>query len=181
MKTYTYSNSLGRVETKPRYDLREPAFRRYEPYIAKALLGSYILNPMAELGLTPTTFVARFRDAILAKKRFGYRSFSVNCEPEELDAIRATESVDGNVIIKNEVAECRAQEVRTASKELDFTPIESFRDEVIAGKHPDGVSVDCSLIELPHIVDYLNSHRRQGCAFVTRDSKVFFFPDSSDV
>lgn len=181
MKSYHYSRTLGKIEVMPRYDLREPAFRRYEPYIAKALQGSYLLNPMAELGVSPATFIARFRDAILAKQRFGYKSISVSCDALELNVIRAYQTPDGNVTVENVAADCRAQEVRTAAKELDFAPIDSMRDEVIAGKHPDGLSVDCSLIDLPHIVDYLKSHPRQGCAFVTRDSKVFFFPDSSDV
>lgn len=56
----------------PRADLREPAFRKYEAFIAAACKGSIVLNPLE--GQTSTTFQARIRDAILGYKRYKYVS-----------------------------------------------------------------------------------------------------------
>lgn len=55
-----------------RTDLREPAFRKYEAFIAAACKGSVTLNPLN--GQSTTTFQARLRDAILGYTRYKYVS-----------------------------------------------------------------------------------------------------------
>lgn len=57
----------------PRIDLREPAFRKYEPYIIKACHGELVVDPI-RLNMKASTFMARFRDAVLAYKKYNYHS-----------------------------------------------------------------------------------------------------------
>lgn len=60
-----------------RPDLREPAFRKYEPFLARAVLAeritinAYELIPMR---MKAHTFAIRCKDAILAYNRFEYKS-----------------------------------------------------------------------------------------------------------
>jgi len=57
----------------PRTTLREPAFRRFEPYLAQALVAPLEHDPKAE-GLTQEVWLRQARDARLAFVRYGYTS-----------------------------------------------------------------------------------------------------------
>ena len=94
-------NNMFPSNTLPRYDLRETAFRRYEALIAEACRGSFTYDPFI-MGIKPRTFVARFRDAILGYKRYGYESFVI---PKDfnLDSITCVELTDGRVHIRRMV------------------------------------------------------------------------------
>ena len=83
----------------PRHDLREVAFRKYEPYIAAACNGSTTFDP-AKLGLKPRTFIARFNDAVLGLTRYHYKS---NYVPTSFDFkhLHLHELTDGQVYVKN--------------------------------------------------------------------------------
>lgn len=86
----------------PRYDLREPAFRRYERYIQRATERSYIINPREELNLSPNTFILRFRDAITGFKRYHYSSTIP--KDFEFKRIRLRETDNGEVLVENILA-----------------------------------------------------------------------------
>lgn len=88
----------------PRYDLREPAFRRYEPFIARALVnGRLLVNPIAEFDLKPSTFKARFRDAVRAYRLYKYKSTQIPANvPYDLSV---NETANGLILIVNELAE----------------------------------------------------------------------------
>lgn len=61
----------------PRTDLREPAFRRYEPFLARAVLAEKATIGLSELlpmKMKAHTFAIRCKDAILAYNTFGYHS-----------------------------------------------------------------------------------------------------------
>jgi len=68
----------------PRPSESEDVFRRYEPYIALAALGSYVIDPKAEplarkgKGVTHHTFNTYFRDAVAAYFRYGYSSVKIH-------------------------------------------------------------------------------------------------------
>lgn len=95
----------GRV--KPRHDLREPAFRRYENVMAKAatmrqlILQSFEL-PIGLTGRRPSakTFVARFTDAKLGFKRYGYKTYLIP-KGFDVDNLVAYEMNDDSVVIRN--------------------------------------------------------------------------------
>src|SRR5512146_2172573 len=108
----------------PRFDLREPAFRKYETFIAQACYQhEFKVNPMMRLRVSPATFVARFRDALLAYKTYGYHSDAIP-KGAVLSGIKAFELVGGvDVLIKNETM-CTAQaqvQNSTAAEQLVLT------------------------------------------------------------
>lgn len=94
----------------PRRDLREDAFRRYEPFIAKALECSITINPRTEM--TPPmkayTFCTRFRDALLGYVRYMYtpKLFPVDAD---VSVLKAHEHPNGNVIIENLISNERGK------------------------------------------------------------------------
>lgn len=91
----------------PRHDLREPAFRRYENCIAKAatqrqLILSFLELPMGLTGKRASckTFVARFADAKLGYKRYGYKSYLIP-KNFDVDNLVAYEMTQDSVVIRN--------------------------------------------------------------------------------
>lgn len=65
----------------PRYDLREPAFRRYERYIARACEQDMLVIDVSkdrvtagERIITARSFCLRFRDAVMGYLRYHYKS-----------------------------------------------------------------------------------------------------------
>lgn len=101
------SASADATELAIRHDLREPAFRKYEQYIADACnTGSFTLTPLLpdKSGkLKPVkadTFVTRFSDAILAYRRYSYPS-SLIPPNYDLSYIKARALANGKVLISN--------------------------------------------------------------------------------
>jgi hypothetical protein len=85
----------------PRSTLRYKAFRRYEQYIALAQQQQLtIVNPKT-MGITPATFIRRFRDAILGLTRYSYPSETVKTD-YNFKHIRLAERKDGSVKIIND-------------------------------------------------------------------------------
>lgn len=92
-----------------RRDLKEEAFRKYEPFIAKACMGSFMVDP-STLGpqdgfkkpVGGATFKARFSDALLAYRQFGYASGMI---PPDYNTrwIKSTLMEDGRVLLENEM------------------------------------------------------------------------------
>lgn len=103
------------MKTLPRRDLRESAFRRYEADIARGTRETFILTPV---GVTPLTYCARFKDAILGFQRYKYQSFLIP-EGFDLSLLTVHETADGRVLIKN-----RAAVSQTLRKELDRASVE---------------------------------------------------------
>lgn len=63
----------------PRVDLREGAFRKYEPFIAKASKQRTIFTPSTmTTPMKPQSFIARFRDAVRGYKLFKYHSIHLS-------------------------------------------------------------------------------------------------------
>lgn len=88
-------------KTLPRFELREPAFRRLEPIIARAAMksGTLTLNPKTDLleygvSMNPHSFALRFRDAILGMKRYGYKSTLIPSN-FDLSKLKVKEDVNG--------------------------------------------------------------------------------------
>lgn len=90
-----------------RDDLSENAFRKYEPFIAKACHGSIIIDP-ADLGpeegfkrrINSRSFRVRFLDAMLGYSRYGYASGQI---PPDYDitSIHPKLMSDGRVLLEN--------------------------------------------------------------------------------
>lgn len=97
---FSLSSILSPMNTppvRPRRDLREPAFRRYEALISKACGGSFIHRPQ---GQSAATFIARFYDARLAFRRYHYKSYQI-LSSYPLERIKLFELEDGRVFIQN--------------------------------------------------------------------------------
>ena len=85
----------------PRWDLREPQVRRFEPYIAKAcLVARFEVNAKEVLNLKAHSFASRFRDAKRAFKTNLYASSMIPAGTN-LDLIRVEELNDAVVEIRN--------------------------------------------------------------------------------
>lgn len=89
-------------EFMPRKDLLEPAFRRYEKLIARAIEQDYVVDPK-ELGtrMNARTFVARFNDAKRGYTLYGYESQLIP-KAFNLMFIKAVVGKNGMVLIYNE-------------------------------------------------------------------------------
>lgn len=98
-----YANDVA-----PRFDLREPAFRKYEPYILRAIeYGTFTIDPANcfidkhgnPKNIKPKTFCVRFTDALLGWRRYKYTSTIPKNYP--LNLISALELNNGKVKIIN--------------------------------------------------------------------------------
>src|SRR5690349_1249842 len=99
--------NVTQYDRMPRFDLREPAFRRYEPFMAEAAVkGQVIVHPY-EFPASKTrqmkkanTFICRFYDAKTAYKRYHYVSRTI---PKDfsVENLKCTELRDGSVLIEN--------------------------------------------------------------------------------
>src|SRR5260370_30569193 len=94
------TDPLKPVDVLPRYDLREKAFKKYERYINQALHEAYTFDPILVMQVRPTTFICRFRDAILGFQRYHYPSILFS-QSADFAAIRLYETSDGKVSIVN--------------------------------------------------------------------------------
>lgn len=86
------------VKIKPREGLREPNFRKYEDYIARACKGSVVISPV---GMKASTFVVMVREAIRGFKLYNYYSNKIPVN-YELRRLQVFETEDDKVLIKNE-------------------------------------------------------------------------------
>ena len=108
------------IDSVPRSDLREKAFRKYERYINRALHETYELDPGVELQMKPATFIARFKDAILGFQRYRYSSILFT-QDADFNAIRLYELPTGYVRIINTtvLAAINSPKVLRAAKDRD--------------------------------------------------------------
>jgi len=112
----------------PRPDLQEPAFRKYERYIARALERSYRIDPMIELHVTPRTFIARFKDAILGFQRYNYTSTSIpRSAAMSLRSIRLFELAGGEVEVRNEQIQKSTTDGNLSLNTFNFTDMPAIR------------------------------------------------------
>lgn len=155
----------------PRRDLREPAFRKYEPYIARGCSQSYELDPQVEMKFTPATFVARFRDAVLAKKRFHYLSTIIPAT-FDLANLEAAELENGHVLIKNktepialvhETLPLSEQDVITIMTDIATKKRFNFELAVSGGE------------ELGKVLAWAAKHEEIDCIAIAQNGKAFFY------
>jgi len=137
---------------KPRYDLREKAFRRYEGDIGKACLAERtVVTPSMRQG--PDTYCMRFKDAILGYIRYGYKS-DVIPRGINLKEIVALPLQDGNVLLENR----------------NFTNAKLFKQnsDVLPANDLPGLKVFMKryqMMQVPpgmYIVSYQNAHEQKG-------------------
>lgn len=155
----------------PRRDLREPAFRKYELYIARACSQSIIIDPQAELTFTPSTFIARFRDAILAKKRYNYPS-SLIPPSFDISKLEAAEIPNGRVLIKNKTEDKPFVEEAHGITEADVvrlmnqiaTKEKLTYDLVVSGGE-----------ELGKVLAWAAKHEEIDCLVIAQNGKAFFY------
>lgn len=86
----------------PRADLREKAFRKYEPFLTQALAqpeGFWNPSTAFERPIRAATFISRFRDAALALRRYHYKT-SIP-QDATFDHIVLAEDIAGNVFFVN--------------------------------------------------------------------------------
>jgi len=161
------------TKTLPRRDSREAAFRKYEPFIARGLIGETTIDPKVELDLSATTFVARFRDAVLAKKKFGYKSRFVP-DGVSLENLTADELENGLVLIKN----------ATAAPANVIPPDDKFSEERIvalmnevASKKVTAHYLTCPSHDiLLKVIDIVNKHVEIDCVVaVEGKSRLHFY------
>lgn len=91
----------------PRKDITEPAFRRYEELIARALNECFEYHP-SKMNLKPSTFIARFRDALTGVRRFKYSSSLFDVTKDDIMYLLSKVRVDllkglDNVYIHNAI------------------------------------------------------------------------------
>jgi len=96
---------MNQNQDLPRFDLREPAFRKYERVISKALESTEIIvdpRSVAAEGrpMNAYTFCRRFKDACSAFRRFGYASQLIS-RSQDLGVLRVSETAQGQVRIRN--------------------------------------------------------------------------------
>lgn len=99
--------NISQYDRMPRFDLREPAFRRYEPFMAQAAVKGQIIIQPFEFPASKTrqmkkanTFICRFYDAKTAYNRYHYVSRII---PKDfaVENLKCTELRDGSVLIEN--------------------------------------------------------------------------------
>lgn len=108
------------LRVKPRFDLREESFRKYENLIALAWVDIIIIDPTTvfKKPLKAQTFCTRFRDALTAFKRFNYTSKLI---PSDFDPtkLQPHELTGNEVIIENTLR---------AKKETIFNPATPYAE-----------------------------------------------------
>lgn len=158
----------------PRFDLREPAFRRYERYIALACKGNLIVDPKAELGVSSLTFCARFSDAILAKRRYKYSS-AIIPDAFDLTLLRAVELDDGRVLLRNTSIVLSEPTILTkppiSESEILSTMEKVARHQIQGIYELDYHTQD----ELQFILSTAASHPEIDCQVVEHNGKVNFY------
>lgn len=100
----------------PRVDLREPAFRKYERFIAAACNGTITVNPLD--GQNTNTFVCRLRDAILGYERYHYPSKLIPLD-YPLSRLKPEALNSGQVRINNRMQD----EVNTRRPQSNPSPV----------------------------------------------------------
>lgn len=158
----------------PRRDLRIEAFRKYEEYIARGCVASFYIDPKLECKppYSPATFVARFRDAILAKTRFNYPSLLIPAT-FNLSNLEAQELAYGRVLIKNktETEAIIIEEKKSIDEEfivsimLDIASKKKFNHELPV---KDGT-------ELGHVLAWAAKHEEIDCVVIAQNGKAFFY------
>lgn len=158
----------------PRRDLRIEAFRKYEDYIARGCLQSYYLDPRNEpkLKYAPATFVARFRDAILAKTRFNYPSLLIP-PTFNLSNLEAQELSDGRVLIKNKT-ETEAIIIEQ-KKELCEADIVSIMNDIATKKKFNHELSVSGGEELGRVLGWAAKHESIDCMVIAQNGKAFFY------
>lgn len=156
----------------PRRDLRIEAFRKYEDYIARGCVASFYLDPQAELKYTPATFVARFRDAILAKTRFNYPSLLIPAT-FNLSNLEAQELTDGRVLIKNKT-ETEAIIIEE-KKELCEKDIVSIMTDIATKKKLTHELSVKDGTELGYVLAWAAKHEDIDCMVIAQNGKAFFY------
>lgn len=158
----------------PRRDLRIEAFRKYEEFIARGCIASFYLDPKQECKppYSPATFVARFRDAILAKTRFNYPSLLIP-PTFNLSNLEAQELADGRVLIKNKTE--TAPIVIEEKKELSEGDIvEIMKDIASKNKFNHELPVKDGK-ELGQVLAWAAKHEEIDCVVIAQNGKAFFY------
>lgn len=132
------ASAISQITT--RKDLREKAFRRYEPYIVAASKSSYQvkLSENPELArLQPNTFIARMRDAMLARDKFKYHSEGLgNDFNRRLITFKVIDSDTVMVILlkPSEAAQITKPEIEIEITDDNVIPI---RDQFKSNSYPE--------------------------------------------
>lgn len=159
----------------PRRDLREPAFRKYEPFIAKACSQSYYLTPKSDPSIkcSSATFAARFRDAILAKKRYNYHS---NLIPStfDLSKIEVFEFLDGRVLIQNKtesIAPIEPVKEQGITEQTVIALMKKIASKVVLSEELTVSGVE----ELGRVLSWAANHKEIDCMVVAQNGNALFY------
>lgn len=158
-----------------RKDLREPAFRRYEPFIARAAKESFIIERDAMLGLSQATFTARFRDALLAFDKYHYASTVIPVDFHIRDVI-ALPLADGRVQIRNTHADRLRDD--TMVRQLAFAPasIVALMQRVAVKQVPSPVVLSYEDDrERDSVLRTADEHKEIDCMVRVHDGKLHFY------
>lgn len=131
----------------PRPDLTEKAFQRYEPFIARGLSGSYNVDVSTltsqdgfKRGIKPITFCARFADACLAYRKYGYASSMIPSDADVHD-VYAKPQKDGTVRIYNRkqdrLAQTESRRLHARNKDLVLRLANDINDQRVKGNRSD--------------------------------------------
>ncbi len=109
----------------PRFDLREPAFRRYEKFLIQAMNKPFVVDPKEcfDKPITPTTFIARCKDALLSLRRYGWKS---QVDLAKLAKLRMTETINEMVWVDSNRPEERPKEEKEVFLLANHSAIESL-------------------------------------------------------
>jgi len=123
-----------------RPSMSEASFRRYEPFIALAAFGSYVIDPQREplsrsgSGVGPHTFSNGFRDAMIAYLRYGYRSHLItNTDSVPINEKYTPHEQDDNktVFVEN----------KTTARLLSGDELDYLKSKLLHGEDPSSSEV----------------------------------------
>jgi len=150
--------SIIPIDAFPRLDLREKAFRKYERYIGRALNESYKVDTRVELGISPQTFILRFKDAICGFKRYRYESILFK-QDADFDNIKLYQVSINDVSVVNVKQAYKEQNPAdlVLSAATDMEKIKSLIEEIFFSRHTDPVYVKYSTEEERTAVEHCSN------------------------
>lgn len=136
------------IQELPRVDLREEAFRRYEPYMFRSChamsitvdpwdFPTSLTKPMRKA----SSFICRFNDAKTGYKRYNYKS--VLPPLFDVDNLRPVELTNKSVLIKNLMFTGKGSPILSA----DHVGLQLLADKIKSGELAQSARIPIRMVE----------------------------------
>jgi hypothetical protein len=128
---------MSNYKLKPRPQLTEESFRRFERFIALGLRQAETIVDPSEVDLAASSFCARFADAKLAYRRYNYKPkmFPVGTN---IGDIHAYALADGRVLLRNKAYEASTSGALHAS---DYDACRKAAVDLASGRLSGPISI----------------------------------------